>query len=378
MHRDPDGVPFLMGKDVGPGFLISNDLDRVTEAFHRSQPKSQLRAGDVVVVRIGKSGQAAKVPESLGEANCSGLVIVKQPTGVNVDFLVYYLNSPLGRQQSVSQARGSTRLTLNTGSVAEMPVPVPPRAEQRRIVAVLDEAFASVATARANTEQNLRNARALYGRVLDSLFDEGVERWGRHLVGDLAERVTKGTTPTSIGFNFEPDGPVNFIKIEAISADGEIIRERLAQISVDCHQALRRSQLEENDVLFSIAGALGRTVVVSADLLPANTNQALAIIRLKPSADLLPEFLVRALATSVAAAQTDQLKAGAAQQNLSLAQLRGFEVPVPTRSEQERVVEQLRWVRTVTLGLSGLYGRKLAVLDELKQSLFHQAFTGAL
>ena len=96
---------------------------------------------------------------------------------------------------------------------------------------------------------------------------------------DIATIITKGTTPTSVGFDFCDDG-VNFIKIESITENGEFIPSKFAHISKECDNKLSRSKLEKNDILFSIAGALGRTAIVAEDILPANTNQALAIIRI--------------------------------------------------------------------------------------------------
>ncbi len=192
MHRDPKGIPFLMGKNVGTGVVFTHNIERVTEEFHRSQPKSRLRPGDVVVVRIGKSGQAAKIPDGFGEANCSGLVVIKQPYGIDRDFLVYYLNSPMGRGYSLSQARGATRLTLNTSSVAETLVPVPPHPEQHRIVAILDEAFDGIATAKANAEKNLQNARALFESHLQSVFTERGDGWKQKTLEEIATAFGRG------------------------------------------------------------------------------------------------------------------------------------------------------------------------------------------
>jgi type I restriction enzyme S subunit len=142
-----------MAKNVGEGVLKLSDLERVSETFHRREKKSQLRAGDVVVVRIGNSGQAAKIPESLGEANCSGLVVIKRPSRVTADYLVHFLNSPDGRKQSVAEAKGSTRQTLNTTSIAAAMIPVPALAEQRRIAEILDKADALRANRRAGVAQ---------------------------------------------------------------------------------------------------------------------------------------------------------------------------------------------------------------------------------
>lgn len=137
-HHDPNGIPFLMGKNIKGGVLDLSDLTRVSKAFHSSQPKSSLDPGDVVVVRIGRSGEAAVVPATLGSANCAGLVVIKRPGRVTPEFLVHFLNSPAGQAASAAEVRGVTRRTLNTTSIAAARVPVPPLVEQRRIVAKLD------------------------------------------------------------------------------------------------------------------------------------------------------------------------------------------------------------------------------------------------
>ena len=89
--------------------------------------------------------------------------------------------------------------------------------------------------------------------------------------------ITKGTTPTTIGYDFLDQG-INFVKIESISESGKFLPGKFAHISIECHKELRRSQLENGDILFSIAGALGRVGIVDEEILPANTNQALSII----------------------------------------------------------------------------------------------------
>lgn len=162
-------------------------------------------------------------------------------------------------------------------------------------------------------------------------------RWPFTRLGDLADLVTKGTTPTSIGHPFAQDG-INFVKVESISTTGQFIEEKLSHITSECHSVLGRSQLEAGDILFSIAGALGRTAFVTDDILPANTNQALAIIRLKRNAELLPQFVAKALETGVVLEQIEKFKGGVAQQNLSLAQVRDFQIALPPLAEQKRIV----------------------------------------
>jgi type I restriction enzyme, S subunit len=161
--------------------------------------------------------------------------------------------------------------------------------------------------------------------------------WPTKRLGDLCELVTKGTTPTSIGHAFAQSG-INFVKVESIATTGQFIEDKLARITPECHSALRRSQLKAGDILFSIAGALGRTAFVTDDILPANTNQALAIIRLRRDPSVSPKFVLKALATGVVLEQIEKFKGGVAQQNLSLAQVQDFEIALPPLTQQQRIV----------------------------------------
>jgi type I restriction enzyme S subunit len=161
--------------------------------------------------------------------------------------------------------------------------------------------------------------------------------WPIKRLGDLTDLITKGTTPTSVGHAFAPDG-INFVKVESISENGQFIESKFAHITQACHDTLRRSQLNCGDILFSIAGALGRTAYVTDDIVPANTNQALAIVRLKKSSEVLPTFVLKALETGFVLDQIEKFKGGVAQQNLSLAQVQEFQIPLPPLPEQQRIV----------------------------------------
>jgi len=167
-----------------------------------------------------------------------------------------------------------------------------------------------------------------------------MKNWDKIKLGDLCEVITKGTTPTSIGYNFTDSG-IKFIKVESLTESGEIIPNKVAYIDEACHQALKRSQLKKNDILFSIAGALGRIGIVKEDILPANTNQALAIIRLKKDSNALVEFIAKYFNSNIVTDEIEKLRIGAAQQNLSLTQLNNLFVPLPPLPEQQRIISIL-------------------------------------
>lgn len=163
------------------------------------------------------------------------------------------------------------------------------------------------------------------------------EGWELKKLGELCELITKGTTPTSIGYKFTNEG-VNFIKVESLTESGEIIPNKVAYIDEECHKALKRSQLKENDILFSIAGALGRIGIVRNEIIPANTNQALAIIRLKTDSGVLIKYLAKYFNSNLITDEIEKLRGGAAQQNLSLGQLNNLIIPLPSLPEQQRIV----------------------------------------
>lgn len=191
-------------------------------------------------------------------------------------------------------------------------------------------------------------------------------------VRDVSELVTKGTTPTSLGRKFTSSG-VNFLKVETFAGDGKFIPGREAFIDASTHQLLRRSQLDEGDILFSIAGALGRSTVVEEAWLPANTNQALAIIRpAKVRRSVLPRYLLWQLRSSAIMQRIAEINVQAAQANLSLEQVRDFEIPLVSLTEQHAIAAALDDVAELITTLERLIAKKQAI----KQGMMQQLLTG--
>jgi len=194
-------------------------------------------------------------------------------------------------------------------------------------------------------------------------------------VGELATRVTKGTTPTSHGHGFTEAG-VAFVKVENLR-DGRIDRgANRSFVSEETHRTQARSILEEGDILFSIAGTIGRTAIVRKDDLPANTNQALAIIR--GTRHLVePEFLVLALRSAVQTAAEGAAR-GSGMNNVSLADVRGFEVAVPPRSEQVEIVRRVHRFLSVVSSIQALIQSAAKRVDSASEAVLAKAFCGDL
>jgi type I restriction enzyme M protein len=164
-------------------------------------------------------------------------------------------------------------------------------------------------------------------------------KWKTIKLSEQCEIITKGTTPTTLGYEFQDKG-INFVKIESITSSGAFIESKFVFIDKVCNDAMKRSQLAENDILFSIAGALGRTAVVNKNILPANTNQALAIIRLKKTSILSLKYTYELLTSAFIQNQISNLQVGVAQQNLSLTQIKDFKIPLPSDDIQQKIIDQ--------------------------------------
>ena len=187
-------------------------------------------------------------------------------------------------------------------------------------------------------------------------------------IGDLVELVTKGTTP-SRGKGFSERG-VNYIKSECIGYDGTIDTSKFVFIDEETHSKLLRSQLREGDILFSMAGAfLGKNAVVKNNMIPANTNQALAIIRVKRElAD--PYFVAYSLRTKYMIRYINSMSAQSAQPNINFQEIRSLQIRLPELQEQKAIAHILG-----TLDHKIELNRKMnETLEAMAQALFKSWF----
>ncbi len=192
-------------------------------------------------------------------------------------------------------------------------------------------------------------------------FEGFTDDWEERKLGQYTKLITKGTTPkdkTGIG-------DVNFVKVENIT-NGKIYPiNKIKQNEHDNY--LKRSRLEEKDILFSIAGTLGRTAIVNKSILPANTNQALAIIR---GYDFDTNFLITSLAGNVVKEYIQRNPTVGAQPNLSLEQVGNLLVNTPNAEEQQKIGAFFQSIDDTI----ALHQRKLDLLKEQKKGYLQKMF----
>ena len=162
--------------------------------------------------------------------------------------------------------------------------------------------------------------------------------WSLERLGNLSHMITKGTTPTSLGFSYQNEG-IRFVKVENVSFGRININSIDQYISEETDKALARSRLMTGDVLFSIAGTIGRTCIVYSNDIPANTNQAFAIIR-GTTIVFDQMFLLRQL-DSFVSNKTKEKARGGAMNNVSLSDLAELILIIPPLAEQHRIVAKV-------------------------------------
>lgn len=156
-------------------------------------------------------------------------------------------------------------------------------------------------------------------------------------LADICEVITKGTTPSNIGEEFTTDG-VRYIRSEMINSSKNISEEGVLYISEETHDKLKRSQLKSGDILFSMAGVyLGKTAILRERDVPANTNQAVALIRVNPK-KCNREYIYYFLNLPAIVKSVNSMTAQAAQPNINLRQIGNIPIVLPPQEVQDRVV----------------------------------------
>ena len=268
--------------------------------------------------------------------------------------------------------------TLNKSKLKEIEVLFPKSLpEQQRIVYILDECFAAIDKAKANTEKNLKNAKELFESYLQGVFEKKGEGWEEKKLQELTSKIGSGATPRGGQSSYKKVG-ISLVRSMNVH-DSEFRERNLAFIDEKQGKELNGVTLQENDVLLNITGAsVARCCVFPKEYLPARVNQHVSIIR--PKKDMLDSRFLNLLLTSKP--YKDQLlltgEQGATRQAITKAQIEAFKILIPTLEEQQSIVCKLDALQAETQKFEAVYQKKMDDLVELKKSILQKAFAGEL
>lgn len=281
-------------------------------------------------------------------------------------WLIHYLN-----HSDLSEfITGLTVPKLNQSRMREIPVPVPPLGEQERIVGILDEAFAAIATATANTQTNLTNARAVFENHLNQVFMDRGADWVSTGLGEVGTTQT-GSTPKSSEAAYYGHF-IPFVKPADFRPDGSLVYDNdgLSELGLS-----RARKVPAGAALMVCIGAtIGKCGYCDRDI---TTNQQ--INALIPAANVSYRFVFYQMLTNEFQKQVRLNSGQATLPIINKGKWSELSISMPPHlSEQTRIANKIDGICGITQQLESMYERKLSLLAELKQSLLQQAFAGEL
>ena len=383
-HNPPKGIDYsehlmLSSKNVFDDHIHLEKPRYLSEIdFSKENKRTDVSAGDVLLTIVGTVGRVAVVGKSLPKFTLQRSVAVLKPVPDKIlsRFLMYCLQSML--EELLGEARGVAQKGIYFKSLRAMEINTPPIPEQKRIVAILDQAFAGIEQARTKTEQNLKNARELFESYLQQVFSQRGEGWRASKLKEITSKRGSGATPRGGRASYKSEG-ISLIRSMNVH-DRRFKRKDLAFIDDQQADKLSNVVVENNDVLLNITGAsVARCCLAPEEYLPARVNQHVSIIR-ADRAVISPAFLNFVLTSKY---YKDQLlgigEAGSTRQAITKIQIEEFEVSYPKNLEdQQNLLSSLYSLEEKTNDIQRIYRKKLLDLDELKKSILQKAFSGEL
>jgi type I restriction enzyme S subunit len=357
--------------NVQNGFISTADPKFIKLPADGSLQRFVLSEDDILVSLTGNVGRVGVIQESHLPAALNQRVArisIRKDSPATRDLLLFFLCSDWFREELIGAGHGAAQQNVSTKDLVEIEIPVPPLAEQQRIVGLLDEAFEGLATAKANAQKNLQNARALFESHLQSVFTQRGPGWVEKPLGEVADLLDcLHKTPTYAETGF-PMVRVTDIK------PGFLDLSKTRKVDEQTFIAFSKGRTPRaGDIVFSRVGSCGVSALVSSDE-PFCLGQNTVFILPKMNSMLLYHFLNSPNAKE----QFEGFIDGTTQPTISMKSIRQVTVPIAPPAEHGHLVASLDSMREETQRLARLYERKLAALEALKKSLLHQAFTGEL
>lgn len=343
-------TPAEMGKRVTP--YIGHTERTITDAGMQNSSARLLPQQSVILSSRAPIGHLVinTVPMATNQG-CKGLV---PRNGLDSKYLYYYLASIVPLLNDLGT--GATFKELSGGKLKEVPVPVAPLPEQHRIVAILDEAFDGIATAKANAEKNLQNAHALFESYLQSVFTQRDEGWVDTALEDCCKQIFAGG-----------DVPKDRLSKERTPRYTVPIYSNGAQDD-GLYGFTDVARVTQPSITVSARGTIGFTAIRTEPFLPV-----VRLIVLTPDESQIDLTFLHYTVLGMDFGNT-----GTSIPQLTVPNFKGQKLYLPPLKQQRAIVANLDALREEIQRLESIYQQKLATLDDLKKSLLHQAFSGAL
>jgi type I restriction enzyme S subunit len=343
----------------------------------KSSTKKFCKVDDVMIGRYGPP--VFQILRGLeGAYNVALMKAVPKSEALNKEYLFYFLMSPSIQNYIVKLSeRAAGQTGVNKPALHGFPILVPSIPEQKRIVALLDTAFADLEQTRAKTEQNLKNARELFDSYLQQVFSQKGEGWVETTLGSEINLLT--------GFAFKSKEYVTHSDSTPLIRGDNIVQGKLRWDDVkrwsnDTASDYEKYQLEADDIVI----AMDRTWVkagmkfskITSEDLPALLVQRVA--RLRALDTINSDYLYHLVGSKLFENYVLSIQTGLGVPHISGKQIQAFSFNKPVIEQQTILVLTMNTLKSEVIKLETIYQKKLEAIDELKNSILQKAFSGEL
>lgn len=362
-NKTNQGIPLITAKIVKDGRLLEANEYIAEEDYDDWMTRGYPEIDDVVLTTEAPLGEVALIKDKNVALAQRIITLRGYRDKLDNKFLKYWFQSEYGQYELDSRASGTTVFGIKASVLKKVPVPVPPLPEQKAVASVLSSLDDKIDLLHRQNKTLEAMAETLFRQWF---IEEAKEDWEEVRIGDLCEVITKGTTPKQFA-----ESGINFIKAESLTDTGSFIRSKFASVSNEIHEnLLKRSILQIDDLLFSIAGTIGRVAKVTSDIVPANTNQALAILR--PKNDVSSDLIYCILKSSYFQELADGKVVHAVQPNLSLGEISNSCIRLPSQTVIQAFIEQVR----TYFDKKNANAKQIQTLENLRNTLLPKLMSG--
>lgn len=345
----------------------------IDEAKFNEMRRFELNPGDLIMSCSGTMGKIAIVPENIkkGIINQALLRLAPSEKVLNV-FLKLWMQSESFQDSLKVHSQGAA--IQNVASVKilkDIEIPLPPLAEQQRIVAILDEAFAAIAQVKENAEKNLQNARELFDSYLQRVFANSGDGWEVKTLDEVLQK-TETVDPTK-----KPDKEFIYIDVSSVNKENLQIETTTLLKGIDAPSRARKL-IKTNDVIFAtVRPTLKRIAIIPEEYSGQVCSTGYFVLRAKEN--LENKLVFYFLQTNSFNEKMEKLQKGASYPAVTDGEVRSQIITYPKNlAEQKTIVEKLDTLSAETKKLENIYRQKINDLDELKKSILQKAFNGEL
>ena len=360
-----------------PELLDSEILDTSDNLSEKGALLSRILPSNSILIscigNLGKVGINSKPVAFNQQINA-----IKANESLISKFMFYQALSPEFKLQLEELASGTTVPIVNKSKFNSIKIVLPPLETQKQIVAKLDQAFADIEKAKANAEQNLKNARELFDSYLQKIYTDS--NYNESKLGELVDVLT----------DYHANGSYKVLKQHVDLKESEDFawmvrstdfeknfKNEKRYINEAAYNYLKKTPIFGGEIIMSKIGNAGKVYLMPEITRPCSLAMNLFLIRLNEKL-VNNEYVFRYLNSKSGKAQIAPLLNGAATQTITKDSVRSLNIPLPSLKEQSEVISKLNLLEEKIVSLENIYRSKISAINELKQSILQKAFNGEL